>query len=136
VILGVKLLTSLANKYCHDCKTTKNTTEFFKNKLKKDGFDVYCKTCAKARAKNRRLLRRMRLDCILGAPCCDCGNYYDPECMQFHHIDPNEKEYNVSNLVVRKWHLVINEIRKCVIICSNCHATRHQKEREGIYGNS
>lgn len=36
-------------KTCSKCKVTKETTEFHKNKRKKDGLELFCKTCEKAR---------------------------------------------------------------------------------------
>lgn len=38
-------------KYCNSCKTEKDTSEFYKNKAKKDGLHVECRNCSKARKR-------------------------------------------------------------------------------------
>ena len=69
----------------------------------------------------------------LGGACFDCG--YTSEYISvfdFHHRDAAEKEYNVAELLW-KWqgHIsqtLLDEIKKCDLLCSNCHRIRHQKE--------
>ena len=34
-------------KTCKKCNKNKEINEFYKNKAKKDGFDIYCKICNK-----------------------------------------------------------------------------------------
>ncbi len=41
-------------KYCHKCSTTKETTEFHKNKTTNDGLQVQCKTCVKSTYINNK----------------------------------------------------------------------------------
>ena len=40
-------------KLCHKCKEEKQETEFFKNRVRKDGLANYCKTCMSAYRKAR-----------------------------------------------------------------------------------
>jgi len=39
-------------KHCHKCDTTKNTSEFYKNKSTKDGFQAQCKSCGQQLRKD------------------------------------------------------------------------------------
>jgi hypothetical protein len=47
-----------------------------------------------------------------------------PNCLQFHHIDPNSKVSTISKLVSNRanFKLLKKEISKCIILCANCHA--------------
>ena len=61
-------------------------------------------------------------------PCTDCGNTYDPICMDYHHIQP--KTYSVSFLVNSDFSQkrIQEEVDKCVLLCSNCHRLRHKED--------
>lgn len=53
-------------------------------------------------------------------PCEICGGIFKPWVMQFDHIDPKQKKYNVCNsptITSAK-----REIEKCRLLCANCHA--------------
>lgn len=50
-------------------------------------------------------------------------------CLDFHHLDPNEKEESVSVLVRKGSKTKIDEeLKKCVVLCANCHRDLHHKE--------
>lgn len=58
-----------------------------------------------------------------------CSNCYveDPHCLEFHHLDSEEKSRAVSQLInfeVSKEELK-QEIEKCKILCANCHRIEH-----------
>lgn len=63
----------------------------------------------------------------VGAKCPSCGKPVTEENIlidfDFHHLKPTtEKEYSISKLLGRKWNTTIeNELRKCAVICVNCH---------------
>jgi predicted HNH restriction endonuclease len=60
-----------------------------------------------------------------------CGNT-DYRVLQFHHVNPKEKLYNVSAMVSRGMDVVsiLKEIEKTIVLCSNCHLIHHHTERE------
>lgn len=58
-------------------------------------------------------------------PCEKCGEdrLY---LIQFHHINPSEKAFSIgANITNRSEHEIVNEIKKCVCLCSNCHDEFH-----------
>ena len=60
--------------------------------------------------------------------CEMCGETH-PACLQFHHRDPSEKRFTISaagRLCVCIEEL-LKEIKKCDVVCGNCHAKLHYK---------
>jgi hypothetical protein len=56
--------------------------------------------------------------------CCRCGEN-DVACLEFHHSNPETKENNVIRMVSRSVKSVIKELKKCVVVCANCHRRIH-----------
>lgn len=58
-------------------------------------------------------------------PCTDCNKYFPPECMDFDHITV-DKKYNIPKLYgsVKNKEKLKEEMKKCEIVCSNCHRSR------------
>jgi hypothetical protein len=56
-------------------------------------------------------------------PCKDCGTKFPPESMDFDHVR-GKKLFNMSNPPIVANSTIIEELRKCEIVCSNCHRTR------------
>lgn len=61
--------------------------------------------------------------------CARCGEDH-PACIQFHHLDPGEKDMTVANAVRRGWSRarILRELTKCEVLCANCHAKHHARE--------
>lgn len=78
---------------------------------------------------DKRRERKLKLVEMSGCVCEECGQSYPPECFDFHHIDPKEKEFtlNLSNMDL-KWERIVAEWRKCIMLCANCHRTEHHRE--------
>jgi hypothetical protein len=63
--------------------------------------------------------------------CSKCGEN-DHACLEFHHRDPSQKEIEISKAVSYVWsdERLEEEIKKCDILCSNCHRKLHRDIRE------
>lgn len=57
--------------------------------------------------------------------CQRCGYDRCMAALDWHHVDPSEKEYNPSQMYWLSQKLQKAEISKCVLICSNCHREAH-----------
>lgn len=58
--------------------------------------------------------------------CIVCGE--NELCtLDFHHLNPEDKEYNIGTMIVRgmSWENILLEIEKCIVLCSNCHRKLH-----------
>lgn len=63
--------------------------------------------------------------------CCEeCGESA-PECLHFHHVDPQRKELELSHAVNRGWSRIriLAEVAKCRVLCANCHFKLHWNQR-------
>lgn len=58
----------------------------------------------------------------LGGCCSRCS---ETENLQFHHIDPSEKLFNISNARSFSFEAVQAELLKCVLLCLKCHKAEH-----------
>ena len=58
-------------------------------------------------------------------PCPDCGINYAHYIMEFDHIPGHTKVDTINNLRnLGNMHVLEEEIKKCEIVCSNCHRKR------------
>ncbi len=62
---------------------------------------------------------------ILGGKCIKCGEDHIAT-LDFHHVNPSEKETEVVKLLrFSDWDLIESELCKCVLLCANCHRKTH-----------
>lgn len=59
-------------------------------------------------------------------PCMDCGQAYPRVCMDFDHRPDSGKFFNISQMRGRPYDVVLAEVAKCDVVCSNCHRIRTQ----------
>lgn len=58
--------------------------------------------------------------------CVVCGYNKCTQSLDFHHLNKNDKDFEVSRLVNRcNWDKLLKEIDKCVVVCRNCHGEIH-----------
>ena len=63
-----------------------------------------------------------------GGKCEKCGYDKCVGALEFHHLDPNEKDFNISKSGhSRSWKRVKDELDKCILLCSNCHKETHEE---------
>lgn len=92
-----------------------------------------CKKCAvDAVNKRRRKIKEMAIEYKDGA-CSICGYNKSNWALDFHHIDPKEKDFSIgAKGHCRSWNEVKKELDKCILVCRNCHAELHEKLERGI----
>lgn len=92
----------------------------------KRGGCIPCGKISSDTAKRRHQMIKAQLVAFYNNVCMDCGKVYPPCVYDFHHIDKSNKSFAVSE--VRSFEEALEESKKCVMICSNCHRIRHTKE--------
>lgn len=63
-----------------------------------------------------------------GGSCKICGYNKCLSAMVFHHRDPDQKDFSVSQLKSASWETMRLELDKCDLLCSNCHSELHEAE--------
>lgn len=129
-------------KICTKCKIEKDLSEFRKKKTCKDGLNNVCKTCCREYGKDHyksnkdkyiKKSKKWREDEILkfieflkDKSCKDCGES-DIRVLEFDHL--RNKSFNISKKIgVLTFNKLYEEIKKCDIVCSNCHKKRTSKQ--------
>lgn len=128
-------------KRCSSCGEEKLLTQFRKDRTQKDGLQSRCKLCAstkiresytdgyreRARArslKNSRANRLFLKELRQSFGCALCPER-DPVCLEFHHLDPSTKSFELSRYASCPQATLVAEVKKCVCLCSNCHKKVH-----------
>ena len=69
---------------------------------------------------------------VLGSKCQICGYNKCITALEFHHINPQEKDINFNDNANRSWEKTRKELQKCILVCANCHREIHA----GLIDNS
>jgi len=104
-----KKKTQKARKYCYNCSPFR-----------------YISVQPKDRKAERRK-RKEKLVKMLGGCCVQCGYNKSIRGLSFHHKDPKQKEFDISKNgnILLEWDVIIEEVKKCELLCLNCHAELH-----------
>lgn len=134
-------------KVCSVCGLEKSLTDFSWRNKSKGTLQSRCKSCQRSMDNNNYAKSSIRRDKIRISgslwkksfrdwfhdlkkdKCCvKCGDerIY---VLEFHHIDPSTKLFNVSNPTTQSKIKIKDEVEKCVILCANCHREFHHLER-------
>lgn len=118
-------------KECKKCHRVLDDSMFEQNRHT-------CKDCRRDYRKQRRHehpeihrtqeLRREKINTewLLSqkTPCVICGEN-EPICIDFHHINMDEKEFTIGKHRNLSKDRLLKEISKCVCLCANCHRKIH-----------
>jgi hypothetical protein len=85
------------------------------------------KKCGACRIKTTRKNMKLRAVEYKGGKCERCDYSKSLRALQFHHLDPNKKDFQISRASNPSWEKVKEELDKCVMLCANCHAEEHEK---------
>lgn len=113
-------------KKCSTCGNVLPIEDFYKCGNHKNGGQRYaceCKECRKERERDRYYdiaadVAEYRTACIR------CG-VDKPYLIEFHHRDPEEKEFTIAHWRKKSKRALIDELKKCDPLCRNCHAEFH-----------
>lgn len=78
--------------------------------------------------ERRRKLKEMAVT-YKGGKCEKCGYNECIAALDFHHLNPLEKDFSIGNKgYTRSWENIKKEIDKCILVCANCHREIHSNE--------
>ena len=137
----------METKICYKCNADKPMSEFIFKNRSKGIYHESCKECWKEirkqcyqknkkvttdrNQKNTKKNRDWYVDYKSTLKCSNCPENH-PACLEFHHLDPKTKEISVSVLTGRTYSIekIKREMRKCIVLCSNCHRKYHYSLKE------
>lgn len=105
--------------------------------IKKQKHKIYAKkhyeknkqTIIKKAAVSRKIQKAWFVNYKKQLSCVTCG-YDHPAALDFHHVERKTTNRKVHNLVKdgHSKNRILEEIDKCVVLCSNCHRVHHHDE--------
>lgn len=117
-------------KVCSKCGNRKKIEDFHKQKGR--NCSSWCKICLYENQMNRWKDRKRKAVELMGGSCQNkkddgrlCGYRKSMAALEFHHLDRREKDFDWTHLGKRKWDVIINELKKCILVCANCHREIH-----------
>lgn len=130
-----KLNREVGEKLCHTCHIVKDLKEFYSNGRTSTGLIKYKPNCSSC----ENLIRKTRFYTLveeylntknLYYKCSKCEDTDSYGFLEFHHIDPNNKDFNIGNVpksISEDYFLdfVVPELDKCVLLCPSCHKREH-----------
>jgi hypothetical protein len=79
--------------------------------------------------KRRKTLRKKAIE-FKGGRCEICGYSKCLDALEFHHLDNLKKDFGISAKgYTRSWERVKNELKKCRLLCANCHREIHSTSK-------
>jgi hypothetical protein len=115
-----------SNGYCVPCGSNYRKQHYERNKQKYK---------SKAKDWNKKVElenNTYMVNYLKSNPCVDCGET-DPVVLEFDHVNPDEKLFDISQGKFKSSPKVFqNEIEKCQVRCANCHRRKTAIERGWI----
>lgn len=79
------------------------------------------------KVKRWRKSSKARIVEAMGGKCVVCGYNKCHDSLSLHHLDPSKKDFGFGGIRAnpKKWTDLVIELRKCILVCSNCHFELH-----------
>ncbi len=121
---------------CSKCNQSKPLSDYYQDKTIKTGYKSKCKVCCdeatraynkKTKRERRAVVNRIKTKC----GCKKCGYNEHPVALHFNHINPANKIISISHMICncKPWSMIKEEIRKCEVLCANCHSIHTYEEQ-------
>ena len=113
-------LTPTSPRRCPRCKQVKPVEEFY-NRRGVQFSSVYCKSCTNEQTTERTKQIKREAVAYKGGKCQCCGYSDCVAAMDFHHIDPTQKDFTIIQLRTISLEKIKPELDKCLLVCCRCH---------------
>lgn len=117
----------METKICTKCGKTLPIDQFNWRNKSKGTRRSECKFCHSKYMKEKYQEKKQIINNLKQQQCCvKCGDNR-PYVLDYHHLDPNIKDMNVSRMLSNRSNIndVKQEINKCIVLCANCHREFH-----------
>jgi hypothetical protein len=86
------------------------------------------------RQRNKRFDKKIKYVKIAGGHCEKCGYNKCYGALHFHHKNPKDKKFEITGAIWNRCKVteeeIIEEIKKCNLLCANCHSELHWLNNE------
>ena len=98
------------------------------------GRGAKCRQCDNKRKREERKYRQVNLQLKLierlGGKCTNCNKIVTKDnmvCFDFHHVNKEDKESAISNMLAesKPYKIIEKEADKCILLCACCHRLHH-----------
>lgn len=96
---------------------------------KKKSWLGYCRKCHNKYTVEKHRNNKKRAVEYKGGKCERCGYDRCIDALEFHHIDPNQKDKSFGNMKLMRWDKQKKELELCILVCANCHREIHSELR-------
>ena len=138
IVIDGKKRTLNNRKYCLECSPFgfKNT-----KKIHVSDTGLICETCGKGfdykrgssshstctscRSTLQRHAKKQKAVDYKGGKCEACSYNRCLRAMDFHHLDPEQKDFGIAGNPCSSWERMNKELDKCVLLCNRCHTEVH-----------
>lgn len=104
----------------YECECGVKGEEFFYKNAK-----YQCKACWNKRSVESGRNKIQSIKKEYGGKCVRCGYDKCIDALEFHHIDPTQKEFSLGQRRGLNIEALRAELEKCILVCSNCHVEIH-----------
>lgn len=88
-----------------------------------------CLKCRKEAVQRLRLVRKEQAVAYKGGKCERCGYDKFIGALEFHHLNPTQKDFGIGDSNTRSFEKMKIELDKCTLVCANCHREIHEELR-------
>ncbi len=108
--------------YCSTCQIELTEDNAYR---KGNRLTSKCKKCFNKYLVDRTIVRKMEAIEQKGGGCQKCGYNKYHGALEFHHIDPTQKDMEWRKLRQCSEKKLQEELDKCILLCANCHRETH-----------
>lgn len=115
-----------SRRVCTKCGEEKQQDAFYFRK-DRNAYHCWCKSCVNKASYDSTKKLKIKAVEYKGGKCELCGYNKCISALDFHHLDPTQKDFGISDQSRKKstWEIIQPELDKCILVCSNCHRELH-----------
>lgn len=134
---GDQLVVNDHGRQCSSCGEYKTYDNFYPRTDRPGTYQPVCKECSSEEVVGRAYKLKKLLVEYKGGACSACGLKATADNLKvfdFHHIEPEHKDYSIRQFHLTPLNKLTDELDKCILLCANCHQHEHHKitEAQGI----
>ena len=117
---------SSEERRCPRCTLRQPVSAFYRRRGK-EGHGVYCKICTNRQSIERQQALKKRAVEYKGGCCSSCGYDRYIGSLEFHHVNPEGKDFTLAYAKNTNFEKIKSELDKCIVLCANCHREEHAR---------